>query len=114
MKARSSDGPAGMVFDAVFNTPDVGAVPALVAPETPRQPVEPPKQEVGSSSSIKSAKFPAQPDLPKVDVEPNVAVVEESSLADSTEPVKEEPAPATPVPPVVTVVQVGQAFLFEI
>ena len=112
MKARSSDGPAGMVFDAVFNTPDVGA--AALVPETPRQPVEPPKQEVGSSSSIKSAKFPAQPDLPKVDVESNVAVVEESSLADATEPVKEEPAPATPVPPVVTVVQVGQAFLFKI
>ena len=42
MEARSSDGPAGMVFDAVFNTPDVGAAPV----EPPCQPVEPPKQEV--------------------------------------------------------------------
>ena len=50
MKARSSDGPAGMVFDAVFNTPDVGAAP-LFPPETPSQPVEPPKQEVSSSLS---------------------------------------------------------------
>ena len=42
MEARSSDGPAGMVFDAVFNTPDVGAAPV----EPPCRPVEPPKQEV--------------------------------------------------------------------
>ena len=44
MKARSSEGPAGMVFDAVFNTPDVGSAAAVA------QPVEdPPKQEVSGS-----------------------------------------------------------------
>ena len=40
-----------MVFDAVFNTPYVGAAPLspLDVSETPRQPaVESPKQEVGS------------------------------------------------------------------
>merc|ERR1712037_482823 len=90
MKARSSDGPAGMVFDAVFNTPDVGAAPVV---EPPCQPVEPPKKE---------------PDLPKVDVEPSVVVAEESSpvAAAAAEPISEEPAPVTPVPPV-SVVQEG-------
>ena len=52
MEARSSDGPAGMVFDAVFNTPDVNtnspdvgtAAPAHVEPPVP--PVEPSKEEV--------------------------------------------------------------------
>ena len=49
MKARSSEGPAGMVFDAVFNTPDVGSAAAAVA-DPPPQPVEdPPKQEVSGS-----------------------------------------------------------------
>ena len=49
MKARSSEGPAGMVFDAVFNTPDVGSAAAVVA-DPPPQPVEdPPKQEVSGS-----------------------------------------------------------------
>merc|ERR1712083_834746 len=91
LKARSSEGPAGMVFDAVFNTPDVGSA-AVVVPDPPPQPVEdPPKQE---------------PDLPKVDVEPSVAVFEESSPDAVADPVKEEPAPSTPVPPV-TVVQEG-------
>jgi len=87
MKARSSDGPAGMVFDAVFNTPDVGAAPPL-APvvESPSNPVEPPKEE---------------PEFPKVEVEPSVA-----ATATSTEPVKKEPAaPQTPIPPVPTIVQ---------
>ena len=45
MKARSSDGPAGMVFDAVFNTPDVGSAPVVDPP-----PAEPPKQEVSTRS----------------------------------------------------------------
>ena len=51
MKARSSEGPAGMVFDAVFNTPDVGsAAAAVVVADPPPQPVEdPPKQEVSGS-----------------------------------------------------------------
>ena len=44
MKARSSDGPAGMVFDAVFNTPDVGSAPDVDPP-----PAEPPKQEVSTN-----------------------------------------------------------------
>ena len=49
MKARSSEGPAGMVFDAVFNTPDVGSAAVVVA-DPPPQPVEdPPKQEVSGS-----------------------------------------------------------------
>ena len=45
VKARSSDGPAGMVFDAVFNTPDVGSAPAVDDPP----PAEPPKQEVSTN-----------------------------------------------------------------
>ena len=50
MKARSSEGPAGMVFDAVFNTPDVGSAAAVVADPPPQPPVEdPPKQEVSGS-----------------------------------------------------------------
>ena len=53
IKARSSDGPAGMVFDAVFNTPDVGAAAAV--PETPCEPVEPPNQEVSTGSCKESA-----------------------------------------------------------
>ena len=47
MKARSSDGPAGMVFDAVFNTPDVGSAPVVDPP-----PAEPPKQEEVSTRSM--------------------------------------------------------------
>merc|ERR1711879_749923 len=89
LKARSSEGPAGMVFDAVFNTPDVGSAAAAVVAGPPPQPVEePPKQE---------------PNLPKVDVDPSVAVVEESSPDAVADPVKEEPAPSTPVPPVTVV-----------
>ena len=54
MKARSSDGPAGMVFDAVFNTPDVGSA-AVAVPATPCEPVEPPNQEVSTNSCKESA-----------------------------------------------------------
>ena len=53
MEARSSDGPAGMVFDAVFNTPDVntnspdvGAAAPAAPVEPPVPPVEPSKEEV--------------------------------------------------------------------
>ena len=50
MKARSSEGPAGMVFDAVFNTPDVGSAAAVVVAVPPPQQVEDfPKQEVSGS-----------------------------------------------------------------
>jgi len=85
MKARSSDGPAGMVFDAVFNTPDVGSAPVVDPP-----PAEPPKQEPAAEEKI-----------PKVDVEPKVVVVEEIESSPAVE--KEEPPPATPVPPLTLV-----------
>ena len=49
MKARSSEGPAGMVFDAVFNTPDVGSAAAVVADPPPQPVKDPPKQEVSGS-----------------------------------------------------------------
>ena len=122
MQARSSDGPAGMVFDAVFNTPDVGAAAPAPAPaaaaaaavvvvEPPCEPaVEPPNKEVRLMSSphrIGQMRNLMQPELPKVDIEPSVA-------AAAAEPVKEEPAaaPQTPIPPNVTLVQVSQVYLF--
>merc|ERR1719150_164587 len=92
MKARSSDGPAGMVFDAVFNTPDVGSAPVVNPP-----PAEPPKQEEPA----------AEEKIPKVDVESKVAVIEEVESSPSVE--KEEPPPTTSVPPLTLVQEDGEA-----
>ena len=114
MEARSSDGPAGMVFDAVFNTPDVGAnaplAPVVEPPseplvEPPSDPVGPPKEEVRLDIEQQPQKMRnvSQPEFPKVEVEPSVA-----ATAAPTKLVKEEPAaPQTPIPPVLTIVQVS-------